>query len=121
MATLSVSRETQRPWVRALDSLRVFPLRSRMRLSSYPYVTVRVACSRCPRRGAYRLARLADRYGAEITLPYLIEALAADCKLRDHRRLNLYDRCGAHFPDVMSPKPPDEPAPASRPTLKVVR
>ena len=60
-----------------------------MRLSEYPFVEERVACSRCARRGCYRLARLADRYGSEVTLPYLIEALAGDCKLRDHKRQNL--------------------------------
>ena len=91
-----------------------------MRLSEYPYVTVRVACTRCPRRGVYRLARLADHYGAEITLPYLIEALAGDCKLREGRRPSIYDRCGAGFPDIGGPRPPDEPV-AARPKLRMVK
>ena len=91
-----------------------------MRLSSYPYVVVRVACTRCPRRGAYRLARLADRYGAEMTLPHLIELLSADCKLRETSRVDIYNRCGACFPDLLGTRPPDEPAPPAA-RLRVVR
>ncbi len=49
-------------------------------LSSYPYVTVRRACSMCPRQGSYRLARLADKYGAEIPMAQLLAYLAGDCK-----------------------------------------
>jgi hypothetical protein len=30
-------------------------------LASFPYVTLRVACRNCRRRGSYRLARLAER------------------------------------------------------------
>jgi hypothetical protein len=32
----------------------------------FPFVLVRLACGRCTRTGAYRLARLAVKYGAEI-------------------------------------------------------
>ncbi len=102
-----------------LDSQRAFPLRSRMRLSSYPYVIVRVACTRCPRHGSYRLARLADRYGSEMTMPHMIELLSADCKKRETGRV--FDRCGAFFPDLGGTRPTDEPAKAAKPQLKVVR
>ena len=93
-----------------------------MRLSEYPYVVVRVGCSKCHRQGAYRLARLADRYGAETTLPHLIEALAADCELREAKRPNIYDRCGAFFPDLAGGRPPDLPCTATiRPKLRAVK
>ena len=38
------------------------------RLVDYPYVLVRLRCDVCKRAGAYRLARLAVKYGAEICL-----------------------------------------------------
>ena len=34
------------------------------RLVDWPLVQVEVECSLCPRHGRYRLARLAERYGA---------------------------------------------------------
>jgi hypothetical protein len=34
----------------------------------------------CSRRGQYRLARLAAKYGAEIDMRDLLEYLAGDCK-----------------------------------------
>ena len=81
-----------------------------MRLSAYPFVVVRISCSRCARKGQYRLARLADRYGAEIELPILLGHLAAGCDKRDVRR-HVYDFCGAYFPDLNGAKPPDVPPP----------
>ena len=89
-----------------------------MRLSEYPMSIVRIACSKCSRRGAYRLARLANRYGAECTIPALLAQLAGDCKHRDVR-FGSADYCGAFFPDLGA-RPPDEPITA-RPAPKVVR
>ena len=88
------------------------------RLSSFPYVVVRVACTFCPkRRGVYRLARLAERFGAEVPLEELIQHLSADCPWQDdpkrpgaRRRGNLYvPRCHAHFPDLWHAPPADLP------------
>lgn len=90
-----------------------------MRLSEYPFITVRIACSKCARQGSYRLARLADRYGAEIEMTALLGHLAADCERRD-TRARVYDYCGAFYPDLRAPRPPDEPATA-RTRLRVVR
>lgn len=45
-------------------------------LSSYPYVTVRLACSRCARKGQYRLVRLAAKYGPDVAMDKLLEHLA---------------------------------------------
>ena len=49
---------------------------------------------------------------AETALIKLMDQLAGDCKLRDGKRPSVYDRCGAFYPDLASPLPPDEPRPA---------
>ena len=90
-----------------------------MRLSEYPYVVLRIECSKCGRRGQYRLARLAAKHGAEIELPWLLHELASGCSRRQQGIASVYDRCGAFFPDLSGSKPPHVPA-ATRPKLKVV-
>ena len=90
-----------------------------MRLSEYPHVVVRIACSKCSRKGRYRLARLADKYGAEATMPAVLAQLAADCKHRDVRH-RVTNYCGAFFVNLGGNGPPNEPADA-RPNLRVVR
>ena len=57
-------------------------------LSSYPYVVVRVACRRFTRKGSYRLARLAAKYGAEIPMTEL-PARPSDRSTEGMRRLRL--------------------------------
>jgi hypothetical protein len=94
------------------------------RLSSYPYVVVRIGCSLCGRNGAYRLARLAAKYGPEITLEDLVEKLALDCPWRrekGRRPPGKYDpKCGARLVDLEGPpRPPDLPPPMKR--LQVIR
>ena len=54
----------------------------RDRLASYPFVVVRIACRVCTRSGSYRLARLAAKYGPEITLRDLTERFAPENVLR---------------------------------------
>jgi hypothetical protein len=76
------------------------------RLVDYPYVLVRLRCDVCKRAGAYRLARLAVKYGAEILLDDLIDRLSADCPWRDEPR----GGCGARFCDLPPRRPPDMPA-----------
>jgi hypothetical protein len=56
----------------------------------------RLRCDTCKRAGAYRLARLAVTYGAEILLDDLLLRLSADCPWRDDAR----GTCGAHFTDL---------------------
>jgi hypothetical protein len=54
--------------------------RDREILAYYPYVVVRLGCDRCTRKGAFRLARLAAKFGPDITLDQLITKLvAAEC------------------------------------------
>src|SRR5271155_1891266 len=89
-------------------------------LSSYPYVVVRIACRRCTRKGSYRLARLAAKYGAEIPMMGLLAHLAGDCAIWDARHPGA-PRCGAYFVDLDFPAPPpDRPTEAMR-RLRLVR
>lgn len=83
--------------------------RDRDVLAFYPYVVVRLACARCTRSGAYRLARLAAKYGAEIGLLDLMAKLAFDCPFR--RASHPYrGGCKARFVDLDGPPfPPDLP------------
>lgn len=50
-----------------------------MRLSSFPYVVIRIRCLGCERPGAYRLARLAFKYGAECNMEEVLNHLTSDC------------------------------------------
>jgi hypothetical protein len=85
------------------------------RLSSFPYVRVRIARQHCPRKGSYRLARLAAKYGPEVDLEALISELAFDCPRRrklDERPPGKYGgmQCRAYFVDLLPPhRPPDLP------------
>ncbi len=80
------------------------------RLSEYPYVIVRIACTRCPRKGQYRLVRLAERFGADARLTDVLSKLSASCPHADTaRHQSVHDRWGAVFPDLVKPTPPDVP------------
>jgi hypothetical protein len=85
------------------------------RLADFPYVLVRLRCDVCKRAGAYRLARLAVKFGAEILLDDLLVRLSADCPWRDDAR----GPCGARFTDIPPQRPPDLPAGLMR--FRVVR
>ena len=89
-------------------------------LSSYPYVVVRIGCRRCTRKGSYRLARLAAKYGAEIPMMELLAHLAGDCAIWDARHPGA-PRCGAYFVDLEFPAPPpDRPTEGMR-RLRLVK
>jgi len=90
-------------------------------LANYPYVVVRFSCWLCPRRGQARLARLAERHGADIGLEELLDRVAFSCpyprKSDQTRKLQKYSpRCGIYLPDIEthSPRPPDEPPTAPK-------
>ncbi len=93
-----------------------------MRLSAYPYVVVRIRCRNCPRAGSYKLARLAEKFGAEIEIAELVMKLSADCPNRSIKRhKGEHPRCGAHLPDVAGlPEPEPPPAVPPAPALRVV-
>jgi hypothetical protein len=59
---------------------------SRDCLAHYPFVVVRVACRVWARRGSYRLARLAAKYGPEISLRDLTDRFSYDCLWGGPRR-----------------------------------
>lgn len=83
-------------------------------LATYPFVVVRLACHVCKRDGAYRLARLAEKFGANMSMEDLLERVAFDCPWRRHpgaRHPGKYEaKCGAYFRDLDGPpRPPDLP------------
>jgi hypothetical protein len=89
-------------------------------LSSYPYVVVGLACRRCTRKGSYRLARLAAKYGSETPMMELLAHLAGDCAIWDARHPGV-PRCAAYFVDVEFPAPPpDRPTEGMR-RLRLVK
>ena len=90
-----------------------------MRLRDYPYVIVRFACRHCPRLGRYRVAVLAERYGADVDMEDVLEAVSSSCRGRTGERgMN----CGACFPDLPPEKPPDLPRSLlPRERLKIIR
>jgi hypothetical protein len=51
-------------------------------LAHYPFVVVRIACRVCARSGSYRLARLAAKFGPEISLRDLMDRFSYDCLWR---------------------------------------
>lgn len=84
-------------------------------LSSFPWVVVRVECGMCPhRKGSYRLARLAAKFGPEMPLDDVLDWIAFDCPWRPSRCFregNQYvPKCQARFVDLDGPyRPPDLP------------
>ncbi len=69
------------------------------RLVDWPWVTVEVECPLCSRFGRYRLARLAERVGAEFDLGELLLGITAKCRLpRYMDKTRPYEaRCGARY------------------------
>ena len=95
------------------------------RLSDFPWVTLRIECPLCPhRRGSYRLARLAEKFGSETMLTEILDRVAFNCPGRTPsgaRPSNQYDpKCKVRFTDFdrLSP-PPDEPPSLRR--LRVIQ
>lgn len=83
------------------------------KLADWPWVVVRVDCALCLRRGCYRLARLAAKYGPEQSIAGLLRDLASECPWYNERPCKYEPRCGARFPDLERNFPPadhpDEP------------
>ena len=81
-------------------------------LAEYPWVEVNVSCKLCARRGRYRLARLAARYGPEQTLDGLLADLAHGCPHWRSKPRQYEVRCGARFEDLDRLRPHDVPGSA---------
>ena len=79
-------------------------------LALYPFVVVRIGCRQCSRKGAYRLARLAAKFGPEITLRDLTNRFSYDCMWRAEARSKKgKSTCGVYLPDLEHKRPPDLP------------
>lgn len=57
-----------------------------------------VACTICPRRGRYKLARLIAERGREFPVGHFLNELKASCP--KGQTMSMYDRCLAHCPDL---------------------
>jgi hypothetical protein len=77
------------------------------RLRDYPYVMVRFACRDCPRVGRYRLAVLAERFGADADLDDVLAAISAICQR--HGESHPGRRCQVYYPDLPPSRLPDLP------------
>jgi hypothetical protein len=91
-------------------------------LATFPFVTVRLACSTCDRAGRYRLARLAERFGADANLVTVLASLAADCPVKRRENDPCLQRCGARYADLRDgPAPYELPSAITpQPKLRVV-
>jgi hypothetical protein len=72
------------------------PRSGALKLKDYPTDIVRLACSRCPRKGQYRKAALMARVGKDITLADLRHEIAAKCE----RQGTLGTACGVYYVDL---------------------
>jgi hypothetical protein len=80
------------------------------RLAFNPFVVVRIACRVCSRNGAYRLARLAAKFGPEISLRDLLDRFSYDCLWGAAARSKKgKSACGVYLPDLEQPRPPNMP------------
>lgn len=81
-------------------------------LWQYPFVIVRVECNLCGRRGSYRLARLAERLGADSTIEDMLDHLAGSrCRYarpwKVARPRKYVPLCHIMLPDLRGGGPPD--------------
>ncbi len=60
--------------------------------------TLDVRCTKCDRRGRYRITTLIERYGADFAGPDLRDKLSVDCERHDAAE---YERCDLYFPDML--------------------
>ena len=67
-------------------------------LASLGFERLEVSCTRCPRRGRFRVAHLLAKHGADIGLPALASILSADCPHR--RATDLSRRCDLVYPQL---------------------
>ena len=78
-------------------------------LLTYPFVVFRLACRYCPRAGAYRLVRLAVKFGCDANTFDVMRRLAGDCPHWKRSR-HWPEGCGVYLPDLEPPRrPPDHP------------
>lgn len=66
-----------------------------VRLTDYPFATVRFACIRCDRQGMHQKSALIVKHGPEATMLDL-RPLLAGCNIRPNKP------CGAYYPDLVA-------------------
>jgi len=71
--------------------------RAYVTLAEYPFELVRLACTKCDRRGQYRKATLIERYEPDANMVKLGLILAADCPKVIANQI--MDLCGVYYPD----------------------
>ena len=86
MCSMGLTGLLNRPLTSGEQTANVEGMDDRDCLAHYPFVVVRIACRLCTRRGSYRLARLAAKYGSEISLRDLTERFSYDCLWRAKAR-----------------------------------
>jgi len=59
--------------------------------------TLRVGCTKCPRKGRYSVRRLIEKYSRKANMMKWKEQLNGDCPRRDGR---LLERCDLICPDL---------------------
>jgi hypothetical protein len=73
--------------------------RSYVTLAEHPTDKVRLACTKCERRGQYRKATLIERYGPDKNMVDLRLELAVGCpKIAAGK---IMDLCGVYYPDTI--------------------
>ncbi len=73
-------------------------------LRDHPGEVVRLDCRECSRAERYALAWLVERFGPAAGLSDVLAALSADCLRRRNWRQS-GGPCGAHFRDLVPPRP----------------
>jgi hypothetical protein len=68
-------------------------------LAEHPGDMVRLACTKCERRGQYRKATLIERYGADANMVDMRLILAAGCPKIEAGKV--MDLCGVIYPDLI--------------------
>lgn len=61
---------------------------------------LRVDCTRCDRKGQYRVAKLLATYGPNKSMVELLSEISGDCPKR--KAGHVYDPCGAGCPDMVT-------------------
>jgi hypothetical protein len=68
-------------------------------LGDFPYLTVRLGCTMCNRKGRYKRVSLIAQYGAGMGLIDLLVVLAGACAHRQSWNASL-PPCGAYYVDL---------------------
>jgi hypothetical protein len=68
-------------------------------LRDYPFDVVRLACTKCERRGQYRKSTLIERFGPNYGLVSMRLDLAKGCPKIVENSIN--DLCGVMYPDLI--------------------